>query len=117
MFVPPFRVGLGRQHWISTRSFRDDGADGNRAAPPTTGFAAFTCRKYPGFSYASQRCSYDERLRDRTQEIRIRLVAVNLFEPFPPMPAGMHWRTYWQLRDQSERLSLRSLVAAVRRFD
>lgn len=77
----------------------------------------FLCRSCRGFAYTSQRESDMYRLLTRAQDIRIRLGGTgNTSAPFPPKPKGMHWRTYWRLRDESEEASLRSLRCAAQRF-
>lgn len=77
----------------------------------------FLCRDCHGFAYRSQRESDEDRLFTRAQNIRIRLGGSgSLVDLFPPKPKGMHWRTYWLLREESEEASLQAISGAARRF-
>ncbi len=57
------------------------------------------CRKCQDLSYASQRESWEDRLRRRARTIRLRLGgSANLLEPFPARRKGMHRETYERWR-------------------
>jgi len=63
----------------------------------------FLCRHCYGLSYGSQSESKPERLTRKARNIRKRCGGSDsMFDPFPGKPKGMHWRTYWHLRDTAE---------------
>jgi hypothetical protein len=50
----------------------------------------------------------------KAQRIRINLSATgNMTEPFPEKPKGMHWRTYYRLREQEQRANPFILASVV----
>lgn len=57
------------------------------------------------------------RLLDRAQQIKIKLGGkASCYEPFPPRPKGMHWRTYNTRRNEFEHLSCKANLAALEQF-
>jgi len=57
------------------------------------------------------------RLLDRAQQIKINLGGnASCYEPFPPKPKGMHWRTYHTRQYEFERLSYKANLAALEQF-
>ena len=72
---------------------------------------AWACRRCHDLIYASQRKNRMLRGVRSVQKIREILGgSLNLFTPFPERPKGMHFRTYWNLREEAERRG--SLLAA-----
>ncbi len=73
------------------------------------------CRRCYNLVYQSQRLDWKSRALRRAQSIRERLGAtVNMFEPFPDKPKGMHWRTYDRLRALHDGASIGHLAGVVR---
>ena len=65
----------------------------------------YVCRHCGGLAYSSQREDAGDRALSRAQAIRKRLGgSADMFEPFPPKPKGMHWKTYIRLQRESIRL-------------
>jgi hypothetical protein len=63
----------------------------------------FLCRQCRGLSYASQQETPMYRALSQAQKIRLRLGgSSDVFESFPDKPKGMHWRTYFELRQRAE---------------
>jgi hypothetical protein len=63
----------------------------------------FAYRRCEGLAYASQQESPTFRSISRSRKIRMQVGgSPNLFEPFPPKPRRMHWRTYNRLRARGE---------------
>lgn len=62
------------------------------------------CRHCYYLSYESQQESAPSRLLLKVQKIRKRLGGSSATgEIFPEKPKGMHWKTYWRLRDEAEK--------------
>jgi hypothetical protein len=77
----------------------------------------FLCRHCYNLTYASQQAQRYARLREKAQAIRQRLGgSANLLEPFPDKPKGMHWKTYYRLRQKAEHANHFSLVLAAQQF-
>jgi hypothetical protein len=58
----------------------------------------FACRRCRRFSYPSQRIPPNDRALARAQDLRIRLGgSVDISQPIPPKPKGMHTWTYTRL--------------------
>lgn len=58
----------------------------------------FLCRHCYNLAYESQREPPRDRGLTKAQNIRNKLGgSMNMFEPFPPKPKGMHWKTYSHL--------------------
>ena len=63
----------------------------------------FLCRHCYNLTYASQRESKADRLMRKARKIRKKMGGSgNLVAPFPDKPKGLHWRTYYRLREKSE---------------
>lgn len=63
----------------------------------------FLCRHCCNLTYSSQQECREYRLLRKARNIRLRLGGSNnMFDPFPWKPKNMHWKTYWQLRDEAE---------------
>ncbi len=78
----------------------------------------FLCRHCYGLAYSSQQESRLDRLMRKARKIRRQLGGgVNLLDPFPWKPKGMHWNTYWRLRQKSERAHNQSWVIMGQRLD
>ena len=61
------------------------------------------CRQCLNLAYESQRENRSDRSLRKAQNIRRQLGgSASLLEHFPGKPKGMHWRTYWRLRDKAE---------------
>ena len=72
----------------------------------------YLCRHCYDLAYRSQGWDRADRLMEKARRIRVRLGgSVNLFELFPWKPKGMHWKTYWRLRNESEQANLASWYA------
>jgi hypothetical protein len=51
---------------------------------------------------------------ERARAIRVGLGgSVSLFEPFPPKPRGVRWKSYWSLEEKYERYNRASLRCAL----
>ncbi len=78
----------------------------------------FGCRHCHNLSYATRNQSPKDRLMERARAIRMSLGgSVSLFDPFPPRPTGMRWKTYWSLEEKYERYNQTSLRLAVEWLD
>ena len=53
---------------------------------------------------------------DKARRIRMRGRLANLLETFPWKPKGMHWSTYWRLRQEFEQANLASWLETDKRF-
>lgn len=63
----------------------------------------FFCRHCYGLTYTTQQLSPKDRLMEKARKIRRRMGGgSDMFEPFPGKPKGMHWKTYWMLREKAE---------------
>lgn len=80
----------------------------------------FYCRKCHGLAYQSTREDRADRAARKARALRRRLGASNdLTEPIPWKPNGMHWRTYWQLREEiqeAEAEVLQGLIGGLERI-
>jgi hypothetical protein len=71
----------------------------------------FLCRHCYDLSYESQRENGMYRALRKAQDIRERLGgSANMTEPFPEKPKGMHWRTYWRLREEHDEAEMVELA-------
>lgn len=71
----------------------------------------FLCRHCYDLAYQSTREDAPSRRLSKAQTIRQRLGgSANMFEPFPPKPKGMHWRTYWRLLEEAEEASIGAMI-------
>ena len=63
----------------------------------------FWCRHCHRLTYSSQKKDRMSCLSKKASKIRMRLGGNgSLLDPFPDKPKNMHWKTYWQLRKESE---------------
>ena len=75
----------------------------------------FLCRHCYNLAYSSQQECREYRLLRKARNIRLRLGGSNnMFAPFPWKPKNMHWKTYWQLRDEAEHTYSISLSMAAK---
>jgi hypothetical protein len=73
-------------------------ADCGRRVAILYGNCGLACRTCRGFSYPSQRIPPESRALARAQNLRIRLGgSVDISQPIPPKPKGMHTWTYTRL--------------------
>lgn len=71
----------------------------------------FLCRHCYDLSYESRRENKMYRALHKAQAIRERLGgSANMTEPFPEKPKGMHWRTYWRLREEHDEAEMEQLM-------
>jgi len=76
----------------------------------------FFCRYCYNLTYASQQVQRCDRLMMKARAIRERFGgSADLSAPFPEKPKGMHWKTYWRLRE-AEQSNKFSLVIALKQF-
>ena len=86
------------------------------------GGSDFGCRTCRGLTYNTQRVPPASRPLERAQRFRVRLGgSVDMTQPFPPRPKGMHFLTYmkramraWRAEDQAN-AEMRKWVASIRR--
>ena len=93
--------------------------NGSRAAKLhlPSGSHVFASRQALDLAYRSQNETSNGRLLSKAQKIRRRFGGSgNLLEPFPQKPKGMHWTTYWRLREQSELAASVAVAAMARRL-
>jgi len=89
----------------------------NRRVAVLYGGVRFLCRHCHDLAYASQQETPVYRLLRKVRNISERLGGSgNLLESFPSKPKGMHWMTYWRLREKGEQAELESLQRVLRRF-
>jgi hypothetical protein len=83
----------GNRHW-----FLCPAQGCSRRVGVIYGGSIFACRHCHKLAYESQREAAYSRALTRAQAIREKLGgSVNMAEPFPSRPKGMHYRTYWRL--------------------
>lgn len=77
----------------------------------------FACRRCKGLAYASQGEADDDRATRRADRIRKRLGWLpGIFNGPGVKPKGMHWRTYWRLTAEHDRLMGVSLEGIARQL-
>jgi hypothetical protein len=77
----------------------------------------FGCRICAQLAYESTREAAHSRRLSKAQKIRISFGgSASVVEEFPQKPKSMHWKTYWRLRDESERANWLSLIGAARKL-
>lgn len=78
----------------------------------------FLCRHCYGLNHQSQHENYHDRQLTKAQDIRRKLGGdANLASPFPSRPKGMHWKTYWQLREKSVQSTMTYMHSLESYFD
>jgi hypothetical protein len=71
----------------------------------------FFCRHCYDLTYSSQHESRSDRLMRKARNIRESMGGgPSLIDPFPDKPKNMHWKTYWKLRERSERANTLSCL-------
>src|SRR5262249_4350362 len=89
--------------WLRSLGVTSASCCGRRAAIPYCAGELFACRRCYGLSYASQQETALHRRFGQARKIRMRLGGgVDLLEPFPARPKGMHRRTFERLRARAE---------------
>lgn len=103
----------GGQRWW----FRCPGDDCGRRVRLLYGDWDFRCRQCQQLNYRSQYEPRWKRLRQKAQDIRLKLGGPrNLFAPFPERPKGMHWWTYsklWKKEIAAAEISLSAMVKSL----
>ena len=81
------------------------------------GFALFACRHCGKLAYEVQREDETDRLARRTDAIRDRLGwEAGILNPDGWKPKGMHWRAFWRLKAEHDRLKGGALGAWAKRL-
>ncbi len=81
------------------------------------GGGLFACRRCYRLSYQSQRETYGDRASRRADRIRERLGwEPGILNGAGIKPKGMHWRTYWKLRNAHHACAVASFAEAAQRF-
>ena len=81
------------------------------------GGAVFACRTCYGLAYEVQREDETDRLARRADAIRDRLGwEAGILNPDGWKPKGMHWRTFWRLKAEHDRLKGGALGAWAKRL-
>ncbi len=82
-----------------------------------SGSDIFASRQAFDLAYRSQNKTSSDRLLSKAQETRRRFGGSgSLLDPFPDKPKGMHWTTYWRLREQSEQAACMAVAGIARRL-
>ena len=82
-----------------------------------SGSNIFASQKAFGMAYRSQNETASDRMLTKAQDIRRNLGgSASLMEPFPDRPKGMHWTTYWRLRNRSEQAANVALIGMMQRL-
>lgn len=77
----------------------------------------YRCAKCWGMTHDSQYEDRASRLLDRAQKIKMKLGGkASCYEPFPPKPKGMHWRTYYAQREEFEEVYHQANLATLQQF-
>ena len=89
--------------------FRCPGEGCGRRVATLWGGPLFLCRHCWNIPYESQNETAWDRALTKAQAIRVKLGGeAGLIYDFPHKPKGMHWRTYYRLKEQSENAEGRS---------
>jgi hypothetical protein len=87
----------GKRAW-----FRCPASKCGRRVAILYGGSIFACRRCHNLAYDSQSETRHGRMLIKTQAIRTKLGgSPSLLEDFPEKPKGMHWRTYYRLRQKA----------------
>jgi hypothetical protein len=93
----------GVRPWFVCPAYCNGRYCGRRAAILYCAGELFACRRCHGLSYASQQQTALDRGIEQARKIRMRLGGgVDLLEPLPGKPKGMHRRTFLRLRTRAE---------------
>jgi len=93
----------GVRPWFVCSVYSDGRYCGRRAAILYGAGELFACRRCYGLAYESQQQTARHRGLEQARKIRMRLGGgVDLLEPFPARPKGMHRRTFERLRARAE---------------
>ena len=93
----------GVRPWFVCPVYRNGRYCGRRAAILYCAGELFACRRCYGLAYESQQQTALHRGLEQARKIRMRLGGgVDLLEPFPARPKGMHRRTFERLRARAE---------------
>jgi len=99
----------GRRPWFICPGVKNSVPCQRRVAKLYAAGSYLLCRHCYNLAYDSQREALRHRLLYKAQGIRRRLGgSVDMGEPFPWKPKGMHWKTYERLRRKAEHAELRS---------
>jgi len=83
-----------------------------------SGSNIFASRQAFDLAYCSQNETFSDRMLTKSQDIRRNLGgSASLVDPFPDKPKGMHWTTYWRLRDQSEQAANMAMAGMAQRLE
>lgn len=75
----------------------------------------FLCRHCYDLTYQSRRDNKMYRALYKAQRIRERLGgSANMTKPFPEKAKGMHWKTYWRLREEHDEAEMEVRAAEER---
>ncbi|MBK7463339.1 MAG: hypothetical protein IPJ50_11980 [Betaproteobacteria bacterium] len=78
------------------------------------GREVFTCRHCRNLAYASQRETDNDRAIRRADNIREKLGwGIGIANPEGGKPKGMHWKTYWHLRDRYNALVYKTMAGTL----
>jgi len=116
-----YRVSLTttRPHFGGVRWWFVCPVNGTRAAKLhlPSGSHLFASRQAFRLAYRSQNETAGDRLLAKAQGIRRDLGGrASLADPFPDKPKGMHWTTYWHLRETSARAANMGFGRAAQRL-
>lgn len=94
----------GRRPWFICPGVVNGRYCGRRVGTLFNGGKYFLCRHCYDLTYQSRQDGYRYGPLRKCQRIRQRLGgSANMMEPFPPLPKGMHFKTYFRLWDEHDR--------------
>ncbi len=93
----------GQRRWFLCPGIKYEDHCGKRVRKLYVAGKYFVCRHCYELVYPSQYETYHDRMMRKARNIRLRLGgSLSLTEPFPKKPKGMHWKTYFRLKDESD---------------
>jgi hypothetical protein len=108
----------GQRAWFVCPGFPVGRPCGRRAALLYFGRGQFACRLCLNLAYEGQQRAPEIRYLNQAQKIRMKLGgSANMLQPFPDKPSGMHWDTYFRLRERSEAAANNSYVLTMQWLD